>query len=198
MGQRITLSESEKRNILKMYHLVEWTSMDELTPVPKDEIKKYILHSTGVDPRILYDEGIDPKCSRDSELWNKYEYPCTIHAMNSYFEFWGFVIKGAVVIDTTRIPNHKWWFDPKFHNSRNENTPEGRMAIVTDERIPAEAIIGILCPRDLQDMTQFFKENLSDELTEQYLDEVMEKNSTDWSNDCQAKTEDFRIKHNLR
>jgi hypothetical protein len=198
MGQRITLSESEKRNILKMYHLVEWTSMDELTPVPKDEIKKYILHSTGVDPRILFNEGMDLKCSQDSELWSRYEYPCTIHAMNTYQDFWGFVIKGAVVIDTTRIPNHKWWFDPKFHNSRNENTPEGRMAIVTDERIPAEAIIGILCMRDLQDMMRFFKENPSDELTQQYLDEVMEKNSTDWSNDCQAKTEDFRIKHNLR
>ena len=181
-----------------MYHLVEWTSMDELTPVPKDEIKKYILHSTGVDPRILYDEGIDPKCSRDSELWNKYEYPCTIHAMNSYFEFWGSMIKGTVVIDTTRIPNHRWWFDPKFHNSRNENTPQGRMAIVTDERIPAEAIKGILCPRDLQDMRQFFKENPSDELTEQYLDEVMEKNSTDWSNDCDAKLEDYKNKQKQR
>jgi hypothetical protein len=198
MGQRIRLSESEKRNILKMYHLVEWTSMDELTPVPKDEIKKYILHSTGVDPRIIYDEGIDPKCSRDSELWKNYEYPCTIHAMNTYFEFWGSMIKGAVVIDTTRIPNHRWWFDPKFHNSRNENTPQGRMAIVTDERIPAEAIIGILCPRDLQDMTQFFKENPSDELTQQYLDEVMEKNSTDWSNDCDAKLEDYKNKQKQR
>ena len=158
MGQRITLSESEKRNILKMYHLVEWTSMDELTPVPKDEIKKYILHSTGVDPRILYDEGIEPKCSRDSKLWKNYEYPCTIHAMNSYLEIWGSMIEGAVVIDTTRIPNHKWWFDPKVY------------------------------------MTQFFKENPSDELTKQYLDGVMEENLTDWSNDCKAKLEDFKNK----
>jgi hypothetical protein len=118
--------------------------------------------------------------------------------MNTYFEFWGSMIKGTVVIDTTRIPNHRWWFDPKFHNSRNENTPQGRMAIVTDERIPAEAIIGILCPRDLQDMTQFFKENPSDELTQQYLDEVMEKNSTDWSNDCDAKLEDYKNKQKQR
>lgn len=161
-----------------------WESLDEAITVPEGELKKYLIHSTNVDPRIIYNEGINPNCASDSKEWKNYKYPCVVFAMNGYHNIWGQAkTKGAVVIDTSRLSN-KWWYDPGLYI---ENHKDGKLAIVTDEKIPAEAIIGILCISDLSGMMRKFYNNGTDEEAQQYLDEVMIKNTEDWSNDCEAK-----------
>ena len=163
----------------------DWDSLDEAVPVPKGDLKRYIIHSTNVDPRIIYNEGINPVCASDSKEWKNYKYPCVVFAMNGYNEIWAQgQTKGAVVIDTSLLPNHNWWYDPAFYNEKGWS---GKIAIITDKKIPAEAIKGILCVRDLGDMRYKFHINTTDEEAQQYLDEVMIKNAEDWSNDCEAK-----------
>ena len=163
----------------------DWDSLDEAVPVPDGELKRYIIHSTNVDPRVIYNEGINPVCASDSKEWSKLKYPCVVFAMNGYNEIWGQPLtKGAVVIDTSRLSNHNWWYDPAFYNEKGWS---GKIAIMTDEKIPADAIKGILCNRDLGDMRYKFNINTTDEEAQQYLDEVMIENVEDWSNDCEAK-----------
>ena len=88
----------------------DWDNLDEAVPVPEGELKKYIIHSTNVDPRVIYNEGINPVCASDSKEWSKLKYPCVVFAMNGYHTIWSQPLtKGAVVIDTKHLPNHKWW-----------------------------------------------------------------------------------------
>ena len=172
-----------------------WSSLDEAVPVPEGQVKKYILHSTTVDPRVLYNEGIKPMGVEDSKEW-KGNYPPVIFAMNGICTIWAQgLTKGAVVIDTTLIPNHKWWYDPYFYNEKNDC--EGKIAIITNERIPAEAIKGILCNRDLGNLRFGGRRNMNDNETQQYLDEVMRENAEEWSNDCEAKMDDIYRKEGL-
>lgn len=163
----------------------DWDSLDEAVPVPNGELKRYIIHSTNVDPRIIYNEGINPVCASDSKEWKNYKYPCVVFAMNGYNEIWAQgQTKGAVVIDTSLLPNYNWWYDPAFYNEKGWN---GKISIITNKKIPADAIIGILCNRDLGGMRYKFNINTTDEEAQQYLDEVMIENAEDWSNDCEAK-----------
>ena len=114
--------------------------------------------------------------------------------MNGYHTIWAQPsTKGAVVIDTTQLPNHKWWYDPGLYN---ENNKEGKIAIITNERIPAEAIKGILCIKDLG--TIFRKNNMTDDEAQKFLDKVMIENVEDWSNDCIAKMDYWREQVNKK
>lgn len=163
----------------------DWDNLDEAVPVPKGDLKRYIIHSTNVDPRIIYNEGINPVCASESKEWKNYKYPCVVFAMNGYHNIWAQgKTKGAVVIDTSLLPNHNWWYDPAFYNEKGWS---GKISIITDEKIPADAIKGILCLRDLGDMRYKFHINTTDEEAQQFLDEVMIENYEDWSNDCEAK-----------
>jgi hypothetical protein len=107
--------------------------------------------------------------------------------MNGYHEIWSQRdTEGVVVIDTTLLKN-KWWYDPALYNEKQHDYT--KIAIVTDEKIPADAIIGVLCVRDLFDMKNEFRRTKSDESTQKYLDAVMKENSEKWSYDCDAKFE---------
>ena len=170
-----------------------WSSLDDAVPVPDGQVKKYILHSTTVDPRVIYNEGIKPMGVEDSKEW-KGNYPPVIFAMNGYCTIWAQgLTKGAVVIDTTLIPNHKWWYDPYFYNENQDCY--GKIAIITNERIPANAIKGILCDRDLGYLLRNSK--MSDNEAQQYLDKVMRENAEEWSNDCKDKMNDIFNKEGL-
>ncbi len=172
----------------------DWNNLNDAVPVPDGEVKRYIIHSTDTDPRVVYNEGINPKCAADSREWGKLKYPCVVFAMNGYHTIWAQPsTKGAVVIDTTQLPNHKWWYDPGLYN---ENNREGKIAIITNERIPAEAIKGILCTTDLGAI--FRKNNMTDDEAQQFLDEVMIENVEEWSNDCMAKMDYWREQVNKK
>jgi hypothetical protein len=163
----------------------KWSSFDEAVPVPDGVLKKYIIHTTNIDPLIVYNEGIKPFCSSKSTQWSNYKYPCSVFAVNGYYEIWAqFNTKGAVVIDTTLLQNTKWWYDPGLYS---ENGELGKLAIVTNESIPPNAIVGILCTRDLINMRGEYHKTKSDKLTQQYLDKIMKENSLVWSYNCKDK-----------
>lgn len=165
----------------------KWDSFDDAIPLPDGELKKYILHSTTIDPLLIYNNGIEPHCASKSSQWTNYRYPCSVFAMNGYHEIWSQKdTEGVVVIDTTLLKN-KWWYDPSLYNKKAHDYT--KIAIVTDEKIPADAIIGVLCVRDLFDMKNEFRRTKSDESTQKYLDAVMKENSEKWSYDCDAKFE---------
>jgi len=164
----------------------KWSNFDNSIPVPDGELKRYIIHSTSIDPFIIYNKGIKPFCSSQSSQWNNFKYPCSVFAMNGYSEIWGQRdTKGAVVIDTTLLPNYQWWYDPGLYNEKNHEYT--KIAIVTDESIPADAIVGILCKRDLSKMRREYRRTKSDEKTQEYLDKIMKENSVDWSYNCEDK-----------
>lgn len=172
------------RKILREHS--NWTSLDDAVPLTQGELKRYIIHSTNTDPRVIYNEGINPACAADSKVWGKLKYPCVIFAMNGYNTIWSQgSTKGAVVIDTTQLPNHKWWYDPAFYREDHEY---GKIAIITNEKIPSEAIKGILCVSDLRTILINGK-NMTDDEAQQFLDEVMIENAEEWSNDCMVKTD---------
>lgn len=165
----------------------DWDSLEDAVPVPYEEVKRYVIHSTNVDPRIIYNNGIDPVCASESKTWKDLKYPCVVFAVNAYHTIWSLgETKGAVVIDTSLIPDNEWWYDPSLYNERDRN---GKISIVTDKRIPADAVIGILCLDDLKEMVRRFKNNTSDEEAQQYLDDVIRVNNEEWSNDCVAKSD---------
>ncbi len=49
----------------------DWNNLNDAVPVPDGEVKRYIIHSTDTDPRVVYNEGINPKCAADSKEWGK-------------------------------------------------------------------------------------------------------------------------------
>lgn len=165
----------------------DWDNLEEAIPVSNKDLKRYVIHSTNVDPRELYNNGINPVCASESKTWKNLKYPCVVFAVNAYHTAWVLgETKGAVVIDTSLIPDNKWWYDPSLYNERDRN---GKIAIITDTKIPANAVIGILCLNDLKEMVRRFQNNTSDEEVQQYLDDVMRVNNEEWSNDCIDKSD---------
>ena len=174
------------RKVLREAADWDWNSFDDLTPLPDGELKRYIIHSTSIDPFIIYNKGIKPFCSSESPQWSNFKYPCSVFAMNGYYEIWGQGnTKGAAVIDTTLLPNNKWWYDPGLYNEKNHE--DTKIAIVTDKGIPADAIVGVLCVTDLAKMRNEYLRTKSDEKTIEYLHKIMRENAVDWSYDCEGK-----------
>lgn len=167
-----------------LYEISEdWNSLDDVIKVDKKDLKKYIIHSTTVDPKILYNEGIEPRCAKDSKEWFSYNYPCVVFAINNYREvWWSEETLGGVVIDTSKLSN-EWWYDPILYDTRFKG------AILTNERIPAEAIVGVLCEKDIMDLIDYSGQHKNDEDVVEYIKELMRINSEEWSNNCVNKTE---------
>lgn len=125
--------------------------------VEDKELKKYIIHSTIVEPKILLEFGIQPKSSKESKLYKNnpfYEYPNLIYSTNSYKTLWFTKLtKGVVIIDTSKISNI-WWYDPIFYNEKLSN---GKYFILTNEKIPSSGIVGSIYRDDLIDIWEIGK-----------------------------------------
>jgi hypothetical protein len=135
------------------------------------DLKKYVIHSTMVDPKVILEEGVKPFSSKESKTYKNnplYNYPSLIYATNSYKSIWFTkYTKGSVIIDTSMISN-LWWYDPHFYNEKISN---GKYFILTNEKIPSSGIVGILHRDDLINIWEigkvFTRKGFSDN---EYLD----------------------------
>jgi hypothetical protein len=163
---------------------------------PKD-LNRFIFHSSNVEPSIIFSQGIIPKSAKESKGWSHINYPAAVFAVNNYCNFWGYS-NYCYVIDTTKLTN-RWWYDKNLYAKRRIMYDDQLSAIVTDEKIPPSAIIGLFAARDQMNLSdiarEMFRENngkLDNEKLEEHILKTVKENKEEFNNDLSAKNDYLR------